>query len=35
MTLWLPALDHARSYAPQVRAIAERIGQTPASPSWR
>ena len=28
-TLWLPALDHALSYAPQVRAIAERIGATP------
>lgn len=28
-TLWLPALDHALSYAPQVRAIADRIGATP------
>lgn len=28
-TLWLPALDHALSYAPQVRAIAERVGTTP------
>ncbi len=28
-TLWLPALDHALSYAPQVRAIGERIGTTP------
>jgi hypothetical protein len=27
MTLWLPLLDYARSYAPQVRAITERIGQ--------
>jgi hypothetical protein len=27
MTLWLPPLDYARSYAPQVRAIAERVGQ--------
>ncbi len=27
MTLWLPALDHALSYGPQVRAIADRIGQ--------
>ena len=27
MTLWLPALDYARSYAPQVRAIAQRVGQ--------
>ncbi len=27
MTLWLPALDYARSYAPQVRALAERVGQ--------
>lgn len=27
-TLWLPALDHALSYAPQVRAIADRIGST-------
>ena len=27
MTLWLPVLDYARSYAPQVRAIAERVGQ--------
>ncbi|MBS0427215.1 MAG: hypothetical protein JSR41_07995 [Proteobacteria bacterium] len=28
MTLWLPALDHALSYAPQVRAIAQRTGPT-------
>ena len=28
-TLWLPALDHALSYAPQVRAIANRVGTTP------
>jgi len=28
-TLWLPALDHALSYAPQVRAISERVGQAP------
>jgi 4-amino-4-deoxy-L-arabinose transferase-like glycosyltransferase len=28
-TLWLPALDHALSYAPQVRAIAERVGSAP------
>ena len=27
MTLWLPLLDYARSYAPQVRAIAEKVGQ--------
>jgi hypothetical protein len=27
MTLWLPVLDYARSYAPQVRAISERVGQ--------
>ncbi len=27
MTLWLPALDYARSYAPQVHAIAQRVGQ--------
>ena len=27
MTLWLPALDHALSYGPQVRAIADRIGR--------
>lgn len=27
MTLWLPALDHALSYGPQVRAIADRIGE--------
>ena len=26
-TLWLPALDYALSYAPQVRAISERVGQ--------
>lgn len=27
MTLWLPVLDYARSYAPQIRAISERVGQ--------
>lgn len=27
-TLWLPALDYALSYAPQVRAISERAGQS-------
>ena len=27
MTLWLPLLDYARSYAPQVRAVSERVGQ--------
>ena len=27
MTLWLPALDHALSYGPQVKAIGDRIGQ--------
>jgi 4-amino-4-deoxy-L-arabinose transferase-like glycosyltransferase len=27
MTLWLPVLDYARSYAPQVRAISARVGQ--------
>ncbi|SDZ97857.1 hypothetical protein [Variovorax sp. YR216] len=27
MTLWLPVLDFARSYVPQVNAIAERVGQ--------
>ena len=27
MTLWLPPIDYARSYAPQVRAVAERVGQ--------
>ncbi len=27
MTLWLPVLDYARSYAPQVRAIVDRVGQ--------
>ena len=26
-TLWLPALDYALSYAPQVRAVSERIAQ--------
>lgn len=26
-TLWLPALDYALSYAPQVRAVTERIAQ--------
>ena len=27
MTLWLPLLDYARSYIPQVRAISDRVGQ--------
>lgn len=27
MTLWLPLLDYARSYVPQVNAIAERVGR--------
>ncbi len=27
MTLWLPVLDYARSYAPQVNAIRQRVGQ--------
>lgn len=27
MTLWLPLLDYARSYAPQVRAISKVVGQ--------
>ena len=27
MTLWLPALDYGRSYAPQMRAVAERVGR--------
>ncbi|MGI4777151.1 MAG: hypothetical protein ACRYGA_03395 [Janthinobacterium lividum] len=27
MTLWLPALDYALSYAPQVRAVSDRIEQ--------
>jgi len=27
MTLWLPALDYGRSYIPQMRAVAERVGQ--------
>jgi 4-amino-4-deoxy-L-arabinose transferase-like glycosyltransferase len=27
MTLWLPSIDYARSYAPQVRLVAERVGQ--------
>lgn len=26
MTLWLPLLDYARSYVPQVQAITERVG---------
>jgi 4-amino-4-deoxy-L-arabinose transferase-like glycosyltransferase len=26
MTLWLPPIDYARSYAPQVRAVSERVG---------
>jgi len=27
MTLWLPPIDYARSYLPQVRAVMERVGQ--------
>ena len=27
MTLWLPPIDYARSYEPQIRAVAERVGQ--------
>ncbi len=27
MTLWLPPVDYARSYVPQVRAVTERVGQ--------
>jgi 4-amino-4-deoxy-L-arabinose transferase-like glycosyltransferase len=27
MTLWLPPIDYARSYVPQIRAVAERVGQ--------
>ena len=27
MTLWLPSIDYARSYVPQVRAVADRVGQ--------
>jgi hypothetical protein len=27
MTLWLPALDYGRSYEPQMRALAERVGK--------
>ncbi|RZI93381.1 MAG: hypothetical protein EOP78_11325, partial [Variovorax sp.] len=26
MTLWLPPVDYARSYVPQVRAVTERVG---------
>ncbi|MEJ8858072.1 hypothetical protein WKW79_26120 [Variovorax robiniae] len=29
MTLWLPVLDYARSYAPQVQLIAQRVGNAP------
>ncbi|MEJ8821500.1 hypothetical protein WKW80_05540 [Variovorax humicola] len=29
MTLWLPVLDYARSYAPQVQMISQRVGNTP------
>ncbi len=29
MTLWLPLLDYARSYEPQVRALAQRLGDAP------
>jgi 4-amino-4-deoxy-L-arabinose transferase-like glycosyltransferase len=29
MTLWLPVLDYARSYAPQVQMISQRVGDTP------
>ncbi|MEJ8849623.1 hypothetical protein [Variovorax rhizosphaerae] len=28
MTLWLPVLDYARSYAPQVQMISQRVGNT-------
>jgi len=31
-TLWLPSLDYALSYAPQVRAIAERIERADVAP---
>jgi len=27
MTLWLPSIDYARSYVPQVRAVADRVGR--------
>lgn len=27
MTLWLPPVDYARSYVPQVRAVSERVGE--------
>jgi len=27
MTLWLPPLDYARSYIPQVNAVREHVGQ--------
>jgi 4-amino-4-deoxy-L-arabinose transferase-like glycosyltransferase len=27
MTLWLPPIDYARSYMPQIHAVAERVGQ--------
>ncbi|WP_298211304.1 hypothetical protein [Acidovorax sp.] len=29
MTLWLPLLDYARSYGPQVRSVVEALGPTP------
>ncbi|MBO9642849.1 MAG: hypothetical protein J7603_06950 [Pseudacidovorax sp.] len=29
MTLWLPLLDYARSYEPQVRALSQRMGAQP------
>ena len=29
MTLWLPALNYARSYAPQMRQLSQLIGQPP------
>lgn len=29
MTLWLPLLDHARSYGPQVRSVLAQLGSAP------
>lgn len=29
MTLWLPLLDYARSYAPQMRAVRDLLGESP------
>lgn len=29
MTLWLPLLDYARSYGPQVRSVVQALGTTP------